>query len=414
MTARRFEAASTPAALEAVRAAFGDEAFILSNRRCGERVEIIATGSDPAAMQSDAGQQPEPAPDPIVAPRTARLSLDALVLDSLEPVHAAGAEPATSIDGEPEVASGDASGTGAALAASEALDARLQRMEVALWGRQDTCRAALLSRLLELGLGAATAVRLAEQAQGGDDDTLMRDALTRLRHSVPVAKRSAASASAGSDRVRLLCGPDSDARLAALLQFASAALVDGGAASVALVSADARRAGAFSMLEECARALGCVTLRARAGELDATVATLSDKACVLIDGGDGWPDCSADIERLLVLPATLQRSVCGASISAACAAGAVGCLVNRLESAGRPGECLEALIEHWLPVVWWNDSLSPDVAPRRADAAVFVAACVAAARRLGGSAHDRLLGSLLHPGTSPGFSEAIALPGGSV
>ncbi|MFK7890280.1 MAG: zeta toxin family protein [Granulosicoccus sp.] len=44
MQLRRFTAASTPAALGAVRSALGENAIILANRRVGDQVEIIATG----------------------------------------------------------------------------------------------------------------------------------------------------------------------------------------------------------------------------------------------------------------------------------------------------------------------------------------------------------------------------------
>ena len=45
MQLRRFTADTTPAALSAVRIAFGDDAIILANRRLGNQVEIIATGN---------------------------------------------------------------------------------------------------------------------------------------------------------------------------------------------------------------------------------------------------------------------------------------------------------------------------------------------------------------------------------
>lgn len=45
MQLRRFTADTTPAALGAVRMAFGDDALILANRRIGDQVEIIATSS---------------------------------------------------------------------------------------------------------------------------------------------------------------------------------------------------------------------------------------------------------------------------------------------------------------------------------------------------------------------------------
>ena len=44
MQLRRFTAESTPAALNAVRQALGDDAIILANRKIGDQVEIIATG----------------------------------------------------------------------------------------------------------------------------------------------------------------------------------------------------------------------------------------------------------------------------------------------------------------------------------------------------------------------------------
>lgn len=45
MQLQRFTASNTPAALAAVRVAYGDDAIILANRRIGDEVEIIATGS---------------------------------------------------------------------------------------------------------------------------------------------------------------------------------------------------------------------------------------------------------------------------------------------------------------------------------------------------------------------------------
>ncbi|NND89806.1 MAG: hypothetical protein HKN42_03005 [Granulosicoccus sp.] len=53
MQLRRFTADSTPAALGAVRMAFGDDAIILANRRLGDQVEIIATGNAEDASSLD-------------------------------------------------------------------------------------------------------------------------------------------------------------------------------------------------------------------------------------------------------------------------------------------------------------------------------------------------------------------------
>jgi len=500
MTTRRFEAASTPAALDAVRAAFGDDAFILSNRRLGERVEIIATGADGAdlalnevadgAILTDATSEgvpttrlrleaiadpvadrvpslvaatnatPSPvagatledekaAPSPVGSSVSAGLdaaAIQAMVhaaiqssLSALLPVAAApsdsNAEADTDTDrtcsvaddadsavevGVPETAIEEpaphepdaadiVAATGVAL--SETVNRRLQRVEVALWGHQDEPRSQLLDRLLQLGLGASTAVRLAEQASGADIDVLTRDALARLRDSLPVLRDDGR----GVQGVKLLSGPDGDARLSVMLQFAHAAIAQGGPRSVALVSADTSRPGAFPMLEECARSLGCVTIRVRShDELESTLESLSDRACVLVDAGNAWPRARSVDQHLLVLPAILQRTACEAAVDKARAGRATGCVLSALNEPGRPGEALEALIDRWLPIAYWCDSGQIDVPPRRAEAAMIVAAAIGAARRLGGSEHDRLLGSLLHPGRgglAAGFVTAVQLPG---
>jgi len=497
MSTRRFEAATTPAALRAVRVAFGEDAFILSNRRTERGVEIIASRTDAGVPDMD-----DPVETPYAAdtgrdrssdggaPRTTRISIESLA-DMLPVVDARTTDDRSSVAGEeaavpgsadtatdkrtanvaqesapvaapkpkpkprskprskprarqkpaeaidlaaieaavraavnaclaerlPEPIDTTAQATQVAIATaaslSDAVEARLQRVEVALWGQEDQQRAHLLDRLLRLGLGAAVAVRLSEQARGENIEMLMRDALARLRNSLPIL-RNAGTGAQGVLGVKLLSGPDSDARLASMLQFARAAIALEGPRSVVLVSADTGRTGAFSLLEECARELGCVAVRVRRVEdLETTLLGLSDRACVLVDSGNAWPDSVSPHQRLLVLPATLQRGTCAASIKAARDGGAHGCVLCSLQSAGRPGESLEALIDHWLPIAFWSDSDAPDSVPRRAEAALVVAAAIGAARRLGSSEHDRLLGSLMHPGQfnqGAGFLTAVRIP----
>ena len=497
MSTRRFEAATTPAALRAVRVAFGEEAFILSNRRTERGVEIIASRSDVGvpdahdpvepAYAADAGKDREERGG---APRTTRISIESLLGMASSPVEqpteerasGAGDEQAVSWPGipaaddrpsdvapaaapRPVTASAPAPESAAApvaeapapaattidLAAidaavraavheslaqrlpepvdtearatqiavataaslSDSAEQRLQRIEVALWGKEDKQRAHLLDRLLRLGLGAAVAVRLAEQARGENIEMLMRDALARLRNSLPIL-RNAGTGAQGVLGVKLLSGPDSDARMASMLQFARAAIALEGPRSVVLVSADTERTGAFSLLEECARELGCVAVRVRrVDDLETTLLGLSDRACVLVDAGNAWPHSASDHQRLLVLPATLQRGACATSIKAARDGQADGCVLCSLQSAGRPGEALEALIDHWLPIAFWSDSDASDSVPRRAEAALVVAAAIGAARRLGSSEHDRLLGALMHPGQyhqGAGFMTAVRIP----
>jgi len=467
MTTRRFEAASTPAALDAVRAAFGEDAFILSNRRLGDRVEIIATGpqgldlataeqelettgsgqADGAArttrLRIESVADPETPVDPTAPAGLDAAAIEALVRTAIQtslstllpravmPPDAGEQDESCAPDADPWSANGDVdavpeddlsadtipdpqaaavvAATGVTLSAE--VDNRLRRIEVALWGREDVPRSHLLDRLLQLGLGTATAVRLSEQARGADTDALMRDALVRLRDSLPILRDDGK----GLRGVKLLSGPDSDARLAVMLQFARTAIAAGGQRSVALVSADTKRPGAFPMLEECARTLGCVTMRVRhPDDLESTLASLADRDCVLVDAGDAWPASRSVKQRLLVLPATLQRTACEAAIDKARAARASGCVLSGLSAPGRPGESLEALIDRWLPIAFWSDNHDIDTAPRRAEAALIVAAAIGAARRLGGSEHDRLLGSLLHPGRgglATGFVSAVQLPG---
>ena len=79
MQLRRFTAESTPAALNAVRQALGDDAIILANRKIGDQVEIIATGQmddaqslaeisldsvDSRPAKADGNPQPQPQPQP--------------------------------------------------------------------------------------------------------------------------------------------------------------------------------------------------------------------------------------------------------------------------------------------------------------------------------------------------------------
>ncbi len=282
----------------------------------------------------------------------------------------------------------------------ERVEARLRRLEVGLWGRNDEARADLLSKLMTLGLGPSLALRLSERASGSTDEALLRDAFATLRSSLPTVRDTTLERAGAT----LVAGPESESRLDVILKFAHRQIAAGGTRSLVLVSADAGRPGAFEVLEAAGRELGVATVRARdVVDLGRTLDSFSDRALVLVDAGRELPAGDVPVQvapvprRLVVLPATLQRVVAQRTARAARANGAHGCVLSRLDGAARLGEVLDALVREYLPVAWWSDQDAAHVPLQRADASVIVAAAVAMARRLGTGDDDVALATLMQP-----------------
>lgn len=476
MSLRRFEADTMPAALAAVRAALGPDAIILSNRRHDDHVEIIATSViDEAmlAMATDAPAAPAPAPSvapaaapvrgPRPAPAAAGAGGDAVDASGLEerlresearsrtpsgsrleirrepaPAPTPRPEPAPSrgpagvpaaSDARPATpragaararpAASRAGAAGAETAGIERIEARLQRLEVGLWGGHDSARAQLMSRLLGLGLGASLALRLAERANGGSAEKMLEEAFAGLVSTLPVVRDRTLERPGAT----LLAGPDAESRTDVLMKFAMRQVAAEGPRSLVLVSADAERPGAFEALEASGRDLGVATVRARGvADLGRTLDMFSDRALVLVDAGRKLPAAMNEdaagspgtwaVRRLVVLPATLQRRAACRIVREARDGRADGCVLSRLDADARPGEVLDALVRHWLGIAWWSDSDAPDATLERADAAAIVRGIAAAARRVEPDEDDITLGSLLHPGgarTAHDFNGPVTL-----
>jgi flagellar biosynthesis protein FlhF len=131
---------------------------------------------------------------------------------------------------------------------------------------------------------------------------------------------------------------------------------------VALVAADAYRVGAAAQVQIYADLLGVAMHRvADTASLCETLRQLADKRLVLIDSagfapGDArvaalpqWDACG--VQRVLVLAANAQSGAIEQTLTHY-GAGAVACILGKLDESLQPGAALDALIRHRLPLAY--------------------------------------------------------------
>lgn len=455
MQLRRFTAETTPAALGAVRMALGDEAIILSNRKQGNLIEIIATGqmddaatmsemsvddiqtelqstADALAASIDASQRESKNSDVASeASDSSRVNVSGDITDNIqvsakesvidnrqrfpEPICVEENAVASNNEMMSNKVDLDAIVSGSTEVLMAAFDRHAKKTEehfrsltVNLWGMALSAHSEHLQKLLSLGIGAELSVRLVEQTAADVSlDSALNSSYAKLKTLLPITVDKTSS----TPGVTIISGAPGSGKTTTLVKLAAEHVKKQGNQSIVLICTNTRRIGAFEELEAYGRLLGVPTVHAHdTSELTSLVEAFKYKQLVLIDhtllnGEDSvpLPDCLLDrrgsdaVRHLFVLPATTQAHSADHLISNHCTARNISCVLTHLDSNARLGETLSAVIRHQLPISYWSDSASVQKPLQKSEASVLVAIAVAMAGRILPNADDLLLQQLIQP-----------------
>jgi flagellar biosynthesis protein FlhF len=455
MQLRRFTADTTPAALAAVRMALGDEAIILSNRKQGNLIEIIATGQMDDAVtlsntsvddiQEELRTTAEALATSIQASKNepqsrtvASEDLDASIVNSSKDIkneiqasattaltenHQGLSEPISVEDNV--IASqnemlGNKVDVDAIVARSTEIlmatfDRQAQKMDdhfrgltVSLWGTSSPRASEHLKRLLSLGIGAELSVQLVEQTSA---DVSLERALSSSHEKLKALLPITVDKTSSVPGVTIVSGAPGSGKTTTLVKLAADHVKNQGNQSIVLICTNTRKIGAFEELEAYGRLLGVPTVHARdTHELESLVDAFKHKQLVLIDhtlpndkNSVSLPECLSDpknsdsVRHVFVLPATTQAHTADHLIINHCTAGNISCVLTHLDSTARLGETLSAVIRHQLPISYWSNSPSVQQPLHKGEASVLVASAVAMADRILPNADDILLQRLIQP-----------------
>lgn len=355
MKMRRFIAAGAHQAMEQVNDALGPDALILSNRKIAEGVEIIAAVDYEDELLGSAA------------------------------VPAAGESPGDKLPDEVNQAANDdrpqrCPGDGAINAESPALDGMHQEIKALrsmlevpisqlVWsemGRRQPYRAALLTRMTELGLHPVVANRVADQLEDFQDaEQGWKQSLSILENMLPVADDGLLD----TGGVVALVGPTGVGKTTTIAKLAARFALRHGRRHVALVTMDHYRIGAHDQLRTYGKLIGVpVHIAGDAEELRVILNQMNDRKLILIDTAGTSQRAmqlseqfamldvdGAVIRRYLVLSATSQMAVNDEVVSSFSSINPERCIVTKIDEAASLGGVLSVMIKHGLPVSYMGD-----------------------------------------------------------
>ncbi len=310
---------NTRDALRKVRAQLGADALILSTRRTGAGIEVLALA--PHALERLTGDAP--------APRAQA--------------------PAPDVLAELRAISGRITEQLGQMAWRESVAAR-------------PARAALARSLAQAGFGETLARQV---SQGLPDDFGAAQTQAWLR---AVLARNLCCAGEDADLVArggayALVGPAGVGETTTIAKLAARCVVKHGARSLGLVTMDSYRIGAFDQLRIYGRILGVPVHAANdEAELGAALGSLAGKHLVLIDTvGIGQRDarmreqlaCLAQpsVKQMLVLSAAGQPEALEEAAAAFRSDGLAGAVLTKIDEAVKLGGALDVLIRHRLSLM---------------------------------------------------------------
>jgi flagellar biosynthesis protein FlhF len=354
MKIKRFVDKDSRGAMAQVRSALGPEAVILSNKRVGDQVEMVAA----VDMDAIASLAQEAETGTAAAPASPGLSLvdaqEALVRVPPAPANEPGVELA-----QDKVSIGDAP------AMTQRADALRQRLET-------------------LGLSSAFAGSIsASLPDTGDVDNAEALALDYLRERLRVTTQDSLVDTGG---ILACIGPTGSGKTTSLARLAARFVLRHGKEHLALVTTDCYRVGGQEQLQMFAQYLDVPLFVATdQRELRMTLDQLQHKKLVLIDTpGMGQRDAQVAeqaslltatgyaIKRCLVLSATSSSRVLQQVATAFGAADLAGVIVTRFDEAVELGNVVETAIRCDLPLAYFGtgQKVPQDMVPAGADALI--------------------------------------------
>ena len=406
MRIRRFTAPEMREAIRAVRDELGPNAVILSNRKVPEGVEVVAAIDYSEEWVEDSVTAPAlpvapPPVEPVVrapepkqpVPSEALASLDAFTryeqAAEREPVERRRPAPAVARTQEPVF--------------STAIERELRSLRGLLenqvsslawgdFGRRQPVRAALVRRLMQLGLTRTVADPIAANAHTharrdvGDDEALWRRALGELSRRIPISNDDILS----TGGVVALVGPTGVGKTTTIAKLAARFRISNGADSAALLTTDNYRVGAQEQLRSYAQLLGLPFAMCNgADELRDAVERYRDRRLILIDTAGmsqrdirlaeqarliehGAESAHRDPRLYLVLSANTNYPTLEETVEAFGDVTLDGCILTKIDEATSLGGALSIMLEHALPALHTCDGQRVPEDLHRADARQLV------------------------------------------
>ena len=250
------------------------------------------------------------------------------------------------------------------------------------WGdfsRNKPSRAELLRRLTAMGLQADHAHYVAKHAGGTEDiEQAWRDSLEMIAGDLPVVEEDILA----QGGVVALVGPTGVGKTTTIAKLAARYALQEGQRSVALISTDSYRIGAYEQLLTYGRILGApVQVAGDAKELEFALQNLADKRLVLIDtAGMSQRDMGLSeqlaalkstglpIRIYLVMSATSQTPVLDEAVTQFRRVPLQGCVLTKVDEAASLGGALSVITRHRLPLAFVGDGqrVPEDLHPARA------------------------------------------------
>ena len=360
MKIKRYFAPDIRQAIRKVREDQGPDAVILSNRQVDGGVEIVAA-IDYDAFVADLGDR---APVPPAMP-AARAGREEMV--------------------SPELSHRDVSGDPIADMGRELrglrdmLEHQLSGLAWGELGRKHPQRLLLVRRLRELGLSAALAQKIAmEIPEQPDMERVWRQALALLAHYLPVTNDDILARGG----VCALVGPTGVGKTTTVAKLAARCLLRHGPRSVALVTADDQRIGAYEQLKIYSQILDVPVRLARDHpSLTAALTELRGHRLILVDtAGLSQRDVrlaeqlarvrsgSPAVQLYLVLSANSQIAALEETVAAFGPTALAGAILTKVDETTSLGAALSVLSARRLPVAYMSEGqrVPEDLAPARA------------------------------------------------
>ena len=339
MNVRKFIAPTARQALKQIRTELGEEAVILSNRKVGQGVEIIALANKD--MNTLTGNLLAPAASPL-APKPQ------------SPVHAKTPKVISALGSA-------ATGNEDILGEIKSMQGMLQQqLSIMSWSDvqlRDPQRAGLLRRMLNCGFSTVLARQLLGKMPVGtkQGESWIKDVLKRNVH---ISEEADDVVTRGG--VYALIGPTGVGKTTSTAKLAARAVVRYGADKVALLTTDSYRIGAYEQLKIYGKILGVAVHAVKdTDDLRLTLSALRHKHLVLIDTlGMGQRDervanqnemfDAIGVQRLLLLNATSSGSTLEDVVRMYHSNKVIGCIVTKMDEAVTLGAVLDVAIRHRL------------------------------------------------------------------
>jgi flagellar biosynthesis protein FlhF len=361
MNARKFIAVNSREALKMVRVELGEDAVILSNRKVGNNVEIVAMGGAELSKLSEM-RPSEPIPriekgkPPVLTQQVLNqaAALGAKVLDANTKREIAPAKQET-IATAPTPSQEQAGIMSEIKTMQSMMQEQLACMAWSDMQHRDPKRSSLMREMINVGFSPALSRQLLEKMPANADKLWVQKLLA---HNIRVANPNEDVVTRGG--VYALVGPTGVGKTTTTAKLAARAVVRYGADKVALITTDSYRIGAHEQLKIYGKILGVAVHAVRDTEdLKLTLSGLKHKHLVLIDTmGVGQRDSrvagqaemfnAAGVQRLLLLNATSAGSTLDDVVRMYHGSGVVGCIPTKLDEAVTLGTVLDVVLRHKL------------------------------------------------------------------